>query len=146
MNIFHALIPIANLALAGAALAQASADPAETANAIDADSTGKLPTRVQQNATGGVVGTQVVTKSNQPLGTVVEAVFDTEGKPTFVVVSNDANLTAIPMAAATAMKDGSKIVVGETRLALAPHVQRGEWKDSSRKQWQQAASRYWGRG
>ncbi|MFL6547244.1 MAG: PRC-barrel domain-containing protein, partial [Povalibacter sp.] len=94
-----------------------------------------------------IAGTEVVTASDQPLGSVVETVFDAQGQPAFVVISAGKDMTVLPYQTARAMMNGQKIVIDRTRLTKAPKVKPGEWKDEAgASEWKNQATQYWDRG
>jgi hypothetical protein len=103
------------------------------------------PTQTQVAAEPAVVGTEVVTNSDQPLGSVVETVFDSQGQPAFVVISAGESMTALPYQTAKAMMNGDKMVIDRSRLSKAPKLGPGAWKDQQ-DDWKQQVTQYWERG
>jgi hypothetical protein len=101
----------------------------------------QAPTQTQLAAEPAVQGTQVVTNADQPLGAIVDTVFDAIGQPDFVVISAGDSMTAMPYRAAKAMMSGDKIVIDRSRLAKAPKVLPGEWHND--QAWKELAIRYW---
>jgi hypothetical protein len=98
-------------------------------------------TQTQVAAEPAIAGTEVVSVSDQPLGSVVETVFDSQGQPAFVVISSGESMAALPYDAARTMMSGQKLVIDRTRLAQAPKVQPGEWHEN--QSWQAPSTRYW---
>lgn len=91
-----------------------------------------------------IVGAAVVTKSQAPLGEVVDVVFDAANRPEFVVIEADGKATAIPYSVANANKQADKLVIDESRLRGAPKVEQGAWRMDGA--WKKDATRYWNKG
>lgn len=92
-----------------------------------------------------VVGLQVETPTGEPLGSVIEIVADAQtGTPLFAVVTSEGSTTAVPYTAAAAMVQGDAVVMERERLASAPKVDQGEWRQAG--DWTGEASGYWGEG
>jgi hypothetical protein len=126
------------------AMPQPSTGESESA-AVDREGSKRAnaPAQTQVAAEPAIAGTPVVTAGNQPLGSVVETVFDSRGQPSFVVISVGENMAAVPYQTAASMMSGQKIVVDPNRLTQAPKVAPGEWRDTSRTGWQTPSTRYW---
>lgn len=104
-----------------------------------------LPAPTQIAAEPAISGTAVVTKSNQAVGSVVEMVFDSQGQPDFVVISAGESMTAVPYRAAKSMMSGEKLVIDRSRLAKAPKIRAGQWRESG-EDWKNDSRHYWERG
>ncbi len=104
-----------------------------------------LPAPTQIAAEPAISGTAVVTKSNQAVGSVVETVFDSQGQPDFVVISAGESMTAVPYRAAKSMMSGEKLVIDRSRLAKAPKIRAGQWRESG-EDWKNDSRHYWERG
>lgn len=113
--------------------------------AADRTSPDKAST-VSGRASAEIVGRQVVSRTDAPLGKVVEVVFDAKGQPDFVVIASEGKAAAVPYAAANSMMSGDKIVIDQSRLSRAPKVKQGEWRDASSTGWKSDSQRYWNKG
>jgi hypothetical protein len=92
-----------------------------------------------------VVGLQVETPTGEPLGSVIEIVADAAtGTPLFAVVTSEGATSAVPYTAAAAMVQGDALVMERERLASAPKVDQGEWRQAG--DWTTESSGYWGEG
>jgi hypothetical protein len=110
--------------------------------AADRTSPDKAST-VSGRASPEIVGRQVVSPTDAPLGKVVEVVFDAKGQPDFVVIASEGKAAAVPYAAANSMMSGDKIVIDQSRLSRAPKMKQGEWRDASSTGWKSDSQRYW---
>lgn len=126
------------------AMPQPSTGESESA-AVDREGSRRTPapTQTQVAMEPAIAGTPVVTVGNQPLGSVVETVFDSQGQPSFVVISVGEDMAALPYQTAASMMSGQKIVIDQNRLTQAPKVAPGEWRDGNRTGWQTPSTRYW---
>jgi PRC-barrel domain len=124
-----------------------STDPAE-GTAADTTPPGPMPTTAGGSSTqrSELVGAAVVSPNGAPLGEVVDVVFDSVAKPSFVVIASDSGPAAVPYSVASSMKSGEKVVMDQARLNNAPKVKDGEWRKQSGSRWQQDATRYWEKG
>ena len=119
--------------------------------AADRTPPGKTPTTSGTASTSGsagqeMMGVNVVSSAQAPLGKVVDVVFDAKGQPEFVVISTQqGKAAAVPYETATAMKSGNKVVIEQSRLQQAPTVKEGEWRGRSQT-WKDDSSRYWSKG
>jgi hypothetical protein len=92
-----------------------------------------------------VVGLSVETPTGEPLGSVIEIVADAStGTPLFAVITSEGTSTAVPYTAAAAMVQGDALVMERERLASAPKVDQGEWRQAG--DWTGESSGYWGEG
>jgi hypothetical protein len=91
-----------------------------------------------------LVGLPVESSDGTQLGSVVDIVRNTSGKPTYAVVAIDNDTTAVPYDTATAMIKGDKVVMSQARLAGAPRVKQSEWLDETSSKWRSESDRYWG--
>ena len=127
-----------------------STSPAE-GTAADSTPPGKTPTMTDRAAqsdksdTSKIVGREVVSATNAPLGKVTEVIFDAQGQPDFVVIASEGKSAAVPYATANSMARGNKIVMDQSRLSQAPKVKQGEWRSSSGS-WKTDSQRYWNKG
>jgi sporulation protein YlmC with PRC-barrel domain len=94
-------------------------------------------------AQSNLVGAEVVSQSDAPIGKVVDVVVDAKNQPTFVVIDTGGKATAVPFQVASAMQSENKIVMDRSRLLAAPKIRQGEWRESG--SWKQKAERYWNR-
>jgi sporulation protein YlmC with PRC-barrel domain len=90
-----------------------------------------------------LVGAQVVTSADAPIGKVVDVVFDTKDQPAFVVIESRGTQAAVPYAAASSMMSGTRVVIDQSRLERAPKVKQGEWRNRSNESWKADAAKYW---
>jgi len=90
-----------------------------------------------------LVGLQVVSPSNAPIGKVVDVVFDSQGQPDYVVIASQGNNAAVPFQTASSMIEGGKVIIDQARLQQAPKVDKGEWRDKEEGAWKDEATRYW---
>ncbi|HEX2493731.1 MAG TPA: PRC-barrel domain-containing protein, partial [Steroidobacter sp.] len=75
---------------------QPSTSPAE-GTAADRTPPGRTTTTSDQSkTTEALLGAAVVTPANEPLGKVVDVVFDTTGQPAFVVIDSRGEAAAVP--------------------------------------------------
>lgn len=116
-------------------------DSAET----DSQSRPRLTAPTQVAAEPAIAGTAVVTNSNQSVGSVVETVFDSQGQPAFVVISSGESMTAVPYQTAKSMMNGEKLVIDRSKLAKAPKIRAGQWREGGER-WKSEATQYWDRG
>lgn len=93
-----------------------------------------------------LVGLEVVSPSDAPLGTVVDVVFDSRGQPDYVVIASEGNNAAVPYSTASTMVEGNKVIMEQSRLQGAPKIEQGEWRDNADKDWKSDAKRYWDQG
>ncbi len=118
--------------------------------AADRTPPGRTPTTPGDASRAGaqseLVGAAVVSKSDAPLGKVVDVVFDAKNQPAFVVISSGGTATAVPYAIANSMMSSDKIVIDQSRLKAAPKIKQGEWRSDASSSWKQDATRYWDRG
>ena len=124
-----------------------STSPTE-GTAADSTPPGKTTTmsdRPAKSDTSKIVGREVVSATNAPLGKVTEVVFDAQGQPDFVVITSEGKSAAVPYATANSMARGNKIVMDQSRLSQAPKVKPGEWRNSSGN-WKSDSQRYWDKG
>jgi cytoskeletal protein RodZ len=112
--------------------------------AADRTPPGKTPTTGATQSE--LVGAAVVSKSDAPLGKVVDVVFDSKNQPAFVVISSGGTATAVPFAVANSMMSDEKLVIDQSRLKAAPKIKQGEWRSEASSSWKQDATRYWDRG
>lgn len=113
--------------------------------AADRTAPGRTPTD-QAAQRSEIIGADVVTSANAPLGKVVDVVFDATNQPSFVVIESAGKATAVPYSVANSMKTADKIVIDQSRLQAAPKVKEGEWRNESSGTWKKDAIRYWDRG
>lgn len=90
-----------------------------------------------------LVGLQVVSPANAPIGKVVDVVFDSRGQPDYVVITSRGTNSAVPYRAANSMIERGKVIVDETRLRQAPKLEHGEWRNAADGGWKNEATRYW---
>jgi hypothetical protein len=89
-------------------------------------------------------GMDVQSRKGKQVGTVVNVVKDSSGKPGYVVISDESGRdTAVPYSAAKHMVHGNKILVNEKRLQNAPKVPESQLQDTSNTEWQGQADSYW---
>ncbi len=89
-------------------------------------------------------GMDVQSREGKQVGTVVNVVNDSSGKPGYVVIADQSGRdTAVPYSAAKHMVHGNKIVVSDKRLASAPKVPESQLQDTSNTEWQGQADSYW---
>jgi cytoskeletal protein RodZ len=111
--------------------------------AADRTPPGRTPTT--QSTQNELVGATVVSKSDAPLGKVVDVVFDAQNQPAFVVISSGSDATAVPYSVANSMMSADRIVIDQSRLKAAPKIKQGEWRSEASSSWKQEATRYWDR-
>jgi hypothetical protein len=108
-------------------------------------SAGATGTDPAAGASPVVVGLAVETPTGEPLGSVIEIVADAQtGTPLFAVITSEGTATAVPYTAAAAMVQDDALVLERERLASAPKVDQGEWRQAG--DWTGEASGYWGEG
>jgi len=90
-----------------------------------------------------IVGVQVVTPADAPLGKVVDVVFDAKNQPAFVVIASGGKQAAVPYAAANSMMTGDRVVIDQSRLERAPKLKAGEWRSRSNDNWKADSAQYW---
>lgn len=90
-----------------------------------------------------LVGLQVVSPANAPIGKVVDVVFDSRGQPDYVVIASKGNNAAVPYQTASSMIERGKVIMDEGRLKRAPKIEQGEWRNRADAGWKNEASRYW---
>ena len=90
-----------------------------------------------------LVGAQVVSPADAPIGKVVDVVFDTKNQPAFLVIDSGGKQAAVPYAAASSMMSGARVVIDQARLERAPKVNQGEWRNRSDERWKADAAKYW---
>lgn len=89
-------------------------------------------------------GMDVQTRTGQPLGTIVNIVNDSTGRPAYVVVADtNGNETAVPYGPARQMLQGNAIVMDAQRLQNAPKVPESQLQNSASTDWQGKADSYW---
>jgi hypothetical protein len=93
-----------------------------------------------------LVGAQVVTPADAPLGSVVDVVFDAKGQPSFVVIQSQSDMAAVPFSAASSMMKDDKVVMDQWRFERAPKVKKGEWRSQTGGAWKEDAAKYWQKG
>jgi hypothetical protein len=94
-----------------------------------------------------LVGLQVVSTSNAPLGEVVDVVFDSQGQPDYVVIASEGNNAAVPFQAASSMIEGGKVIMDQSKLKQAPKLDQGEWREKGENaSWKHDATQYWALG
>lgn len=93
-----------------------------------------------------LVGLEVVSPSDAPLGTVIDVVFDSRGQPDYVVIASQGNNAAVPYSTASTMVEGDKVIMEQSRLQGAPKIRQGEWRSQSSRDWKSDAKRYWDQG
>lgn len=93
-----------------------------------------------------LVGAKVVSPANQPIGEIVDVVFDSRGQPDFVVIASEGDNAAVPYKTASSMIEGGKVIMDESKLQNAPKIQQGQWRNQQSNSWKQAASGYWDEG
>ena len=93
-----------------------------------------------------LVGAKVVSPANQPIGEVVDVVFDSRGQPDYVVIASEGNNAAVPYKTASSMIEAGKVIIDEAKLQNAPKIQQGQWRNQQSNGWKQAASGYWDEG
>lgn len=91
-----------------------------------------------------LVGLPVESSDGTQIGSVVDIVRTTSGKPTYAVVAIDNDTSAIPYDTAVSMIRGDKVVMSQARLANAPRVKQSEWLDETSSKWRTESDRYWG--
>jgi hypothetical protein len=133
-----------------------SADPSAASSPHQKEATGEKGDSRMSSAntgagatTGGepqVIGLEVITPAGEPLGAVVDVVMDSSGAPAYAVITSAGKATAVPYSTASAMVHDNAIVMDQSKLQGAPKVEKGAWRDSSSKEWQSDADRYWGKG
>lgn len=126
-------------------------DPAPSTSRTEGTAADRTPpgetwTRNETTQANDLVGTEVVTRADARLGSVVDVVFDSKGQPSFVVIQSEGNTAAVPYSAATSMMSGDKVVIDQSKLERAPQVKQGEWRDTKDSTWKHEASRYWEQG
>jgi len=85
------------------------------------------------------------TGASNELGSVVDIVRDTNGKPTYAIVAIDNDTTAVPYDVATSsLHAGRLLVMNPDKLAGAPRVKQTEWLDQKSTKWRKDSDRYWG--
>ena len=89
-----------------------------------------------------LVGLQVVSPSNAPIGEVVDVVFDSRGQPDYVVIASEGDNAAVPYRTASSMIESGKVIMEESRLKEAPKIERGEWRNRADSGWKKQANRY----
>jgi len=90
-----------------------------------------------------IVGIEVISPSGDSLGSVIDAVKDPTGAPSYVVISSPKGNTAVPYTTAASMVHDNAIVIDQSKLNSAPKVRQGAWKDASSKSWRTESDRYW---
>ena len=93
-----------------------------------------------------VMGLEVITPAGEQLGSVVDVVMDPTGAPAYVVIQSAGKNSIVPYSTAAAMVHDNAVVLDQQRLAQAPKVDKGAWKDSSSKSWRTESDQYWNRG
>lgn len=94
-----------------------------------------------------LVGLQVVSPSNAPIGEVVDVVFDSQGRPDYVVIASQGDNAAVPFQTASSMMEGGKVIIDQSKLQQAPKLEQGEWREEGdNASWKQDATRYWDQG
>lgn len=104
------------------------------------------PVDEENESASDIVGLQVVGSNDAPLGEVVDVVFDAKEQPAFVVIASEGKAAAVPYATASSMMSGDKVVMDQSRLARAPKVKQGEWRNPANSSWKTDASQYWTKG
>jgi PRC-barrel domain len=123
---------------------QPSTSPTE-GTAADRTAPGKTPTRTAEaSGTRGkeMMGANVVSSDQAPLGTVADVTLDAAGQPEFVVIAVQGQETAVPYRTASSMMSGNKLVMDRSRLQGAPKIKQGERRGGSTA-WKNDASQYW---
>jgi hypothetical protein len=126
-----------------------SQDAATNPRPSTSESEGTLADRTSpgDKSSSNIVGAQVVSKSDAPIGKVVDVVFDAKDQPAFVVIASGGNQAAVPYAAASEMMEGNRVVMDQSRLDRAPKVKQGEWRSQTNDStWQQDSANYWMKG
>jgi hypothetical protein len=93
-----------------------------------------------------LVGLQVVSPSDAPIGEVIDVVFDSRGQPDFVVIASEGDNAAVPYRTASSMIESGKVIMDSARLKDAPKIDRGEWRNRADSGWKREANRYWDEG
>ena len=93
-----------------------------------------------------LVGLQVVSPSNAPIGEVVDVVFDSRGQPDYVVIASQGHNAAVPFQTASSMIEGGKVIIDQAKLQQAPKLEQGEWRSQGSETWKQDASQFWDQG
>jgi hypothetical protein len=89
-------------------------------------------------------GMDVQTRTGQPLGTVVNIINDSTGRPGYVVIADtNGHETAVPYGPARQMLQGNAIVMDAQRLEKAPKVPESQLQNSASTEWQGKADSYW---
>ena len=160
---------LATLGLVAAAFAQAQTPPADTQSAAPPETTtsqttpspdpaaassphqqgtvGAAPHAGMMGTASKMVGLQVQSPVGETLGSVIDVVLDSSGRPDYVVISTDTDTaTAVPYAAVAPMVRNDKVILDRTRLQNSPQVAQSDLHDKTNTKWRTQADRYWGQG
>ncbi len=108
---------------------------------------GAAPHAGMMGTASKMVGLQVQSPVGETLGSVIDVVLDSSGRPDYVVISTDTDTaTAVPYAAVAPMVRNDKVILDRTRLQNSPQVAQSDLHDKTNTKWRTQADRYWGQG
>ena len=92
-----------------------------------------------------VAGKLVQSPQGKTIGTVRELVptFPSHGMPDYVLVATQAGTTAIPYGAMDHMLRDAHLVIDQSVLAAAPHVEEDQIHNLANTRWREEADKYW---
>ena len=90
-------------------------------------------------------GKVVQSPQGQTIGTVTELVptFPAHGTPDYVLVATQGGIAAIPYAAMDHMLRDAHLVIDQSILAGAPHVEQDQVHNLANTHWKEEADSYW---
>jgi sporulation protein YlmC with PRC-barrel domain len=128
----------------GAASSQHQRDAMPAMQAADARMNGKTDKHGAK-----LVGTKVQMSTGESLGEVKEVLLDTQGNPSYAVISHGgamgvgAKRTAVPWATVKSAMQNDKLIMDRSQLEQAPVLPRGKTPDASSGTWSRDADTYW---
>jgi hypothetical protein len=117
-------------------------------NAAASVPTAPLPAAAERAST--LIGLPVESRAGQPLGTVQDIVFGSDGRATHLIVapasgSSASTLTPVPWSVALRHLHGGALVFKRHRFAGAPGFAPHQWPALASADWSATADAYWSR-